>query len=164
MLTIFRAGLLHGRIDGLGHQEGGCQVDVVDGLPLFQGHLLGRLADGRPGVVEQDVDPAEAVEDRPGGPFDLRRSGEVGGQGERLDPGLGVQLAQRRPRFFGVAGGDRDPRPARANPRAIPRPIPPLPPVTSATLPVRSKRFGAILCKGSGWDTVGPLRLRPVTI
>src|SRR5581483_3813734 len=31
--------------------------------------------------------------------------------------------------------------PARASPRAIPRPIPPFPPVTIATLPVRSKSF-----------------------
>src|SRR5665213_2703856 len=31
--------------------------------------------------------------------------------------------------------------PAPANPRAMPRPMPPLPPVTIATLPVRSNRF-----------------------
>src|SRR5262245_7999888 len=36
--------------------------------------------------------------------------------------------------------------PASASPRAMPRPMPPLPPVTIATLPVRSKGFVVIFC------------------
>ena len=36
--------------------------------------------------------------------------------------------------------------PASASPRAMPRPMPPLPPVTMATLPERSKQFGCHCC------------------
>src|SRR5689334_3352398 len=36
--------------------------------------------------------------------------------------------------------------PASASPRAMPRPMPPLPPVTIATLPLRSKSFVVIFC------------------
>src|SRR5690349_17489963 len=46
-------------------------------------------------------------------------------------------LAASRPATTMVA-------PARAMPSAMPRPMPPLPPVTTATLPVRSKRFIAV--------------------
>ena len=69
------ARLLHRRVDGLRHQEGAGQVPVHDRLPLVERHVLRRLADDDPGVVDQDVDPAEPAEDLGDGPLDLVGAG-----------------------------------------------------------------------------------------
>src|ERR1700761_365545 len=44
--------------------------------------------------------------------------------------------------------------PAAASPRAMPRPMPPLPPVTIATLPLRSNEPGFIVRPFEGWSAL----------
>ncbi len=52
---------LHGRHDGLRHDEGAGDVDVEDDLPLLRRHVFHRPADlaaDAAGIVDQDVDAA----------------------------------------------------------------------------------------------------------
>ena len=94
------------------------------------------------------------------GPVDILGLGHVGGddQGRRRPPRLGDRA--RPPGDFASLRPTTTigPRPA-ASPRAMPRPIPPLPPVTMATLPVKSKRLTRSPCPAlglaSGWPRRG---------
>ena len=132
------AGRLHRRIDRLRAQEGAGEVGLDHAVPLGDVERVRRLADVDAGVVDEDVDAAELAGDALDHGGDRGLVGDVGGHGDRLGAGL-LELRDGGGRFRFVAADDRDRAPASASPRAMPSPMPPLPPVTMATLPLRSK-------------------------
>ena len=130
-------------VGGLAAHHHAGQVRVHHRAPLRHGELVRLLPDRAPGVVDQDVEPAVAADrlghHRPA----LLLVGDVDDDGARrgrcraAEPANSATaasfLAALRPATTTTA-------PHSARPRAMPRPMPPLPPVTTATLPVRSKR------------------------
>ena len=134
------APLLHPRHDrpGQGHHAVEVQLDAV--VPVLVPDLVDRLGDVPAGVVDQDVDLAEPLQGRPGHPVDVVALGHVGRDALDADARLAANLLAPRP----VSGSSlrlqrNRSAPARANPAAIARPMPLLPPVTRATRPERSK-------------------------
>ena len=133
---------LHGRVHGLGHQKRAGQVGVQDVGPLLEAQLLWRLADVDARVVEQDVNAVERTPRLGNRPIDILGLCHVGGDDQRGRTGrlrrsvrtASLDFAALRPRMAIEA-------PAWASPRAMPSPMPPLPPVTMATLPVKSNGF-----------------------
>src|SRR5215210_605124 len=61
-------------------------MDVEDRVPVLLAHLEGEVVPQDPGVVDQDVDPPEAVGYLLEGRLDLLRAGDVAGYRERLGP------------------------------------------------------------------------------
>ena len=130
------------RIGGLAAEEGAGQVAVEHLVPLRERVLLRRLADVDAGVVDQDVEPAVAA----------HRLADQARQAASSSTSTAMAAAWRarglrslrppRSFFVLVAAGDRRPRARRRPaPCAMPRPMPPLPPVTIATRPLRSNRL-----------------------
>ena len=97
-----------------------------------------RLADVDAGIVDEDVDPAEIALDALDHGGDGGLVGDVGDDGDRLGAAA-LEFGDRRLRLRFIASDDRN---AGAGFRqvlcAMPSPMPPLPPVTIATLPERS--------------------------
>src|SRR5918995_6518924 len=62
-------------------------MDVEDRVPVLLAHLEGEVVAQDPCVVDQDVDPPEAVGYLLEGRLDLLRAGDVAGYRERLGPG-----------------------------------------------------------------------------
>src|SRR5207247_8228623 len=56
--------LLHDGVAGTAREEGAGQVDVDDLAPLGEGEVLDGLADVHASVVDEDVEPAEALDGR----------------------------------------------------------------------------------------------------
>ena len=143
-------GPLHRRIDRLREQEGAGEVHVQDLLPVLQAHLLRRLADVDARIVKEDVDPSESGLDLRGDPRQFVGDRDVGDHRQGLDARVLGELRSRRPGSSRGSGRTTATfAPAAARPRAIPRPIPPLPPVTIATFPLRSNRFTSGISSGS---------------
>ena len=130
---------LHGRVDRLRAQEGAGEVGLDHAVPFREIELVRRLADVDAGIVDENVDAAELAADALDHGGDRGLVGDVGGDRDR--PGAAPARARRpRPPTWPRCGRrPRPPAPASRKPRAMPRPMPPLPPVTMATLPVRSK-------------------------
>ena len=139
------AGRLHRGIDRLRAQEGAGQVGLDHAVPLGEFERVRRLADIDAGIVDEDVDPAELVGDAADHGGDRLLVGDVGRDRNRLGAAFlssataAADLASLRPTTAIAA-------PASASPRAMPSPMPPLPPVTIATLPVRSKSCAVHIC------------------
>jgi hypothetical protein len=76
------------------HPERHDRVDVEHRLELLVAHLVGDAVPGVPGVVDDDVDAAEGVDQRVGRPL----GGEVAG----VHDGLAGNLRGRLPRHVGV--------------------------------------------------------------
>ncbi len=95
--------------DGLlGTQEGAGQIDVDDGLPLVVAQLLHRYG-RRPGagIVEQQIEPAEALFGLCEQGADRRRIGHIGGDGKHPAAGGNTSrhcLVER----LGPAAGEDD--------------------------------------------------------
>ena len=96
-------------------------------------------AQADPGVVHEDVDPAESLDRRRDGRLDLAGLRDVAGERQALD----ALRCRARPRPMPSGCSRRaviaTAAPASPRPRAISSPRPRDPPVTSATLPARSK-------------------------
>ena len=122
----------------LGQEEG---TEVVDGEGRLES--VGRLAavgQDDPGVVDQDVDPAQRS-------ADVGRPGPDRGQVTEVeDDDLDVSRCRERARISATAASPRPPSravisvlaPARARATAVSRPIPEFPPVMITVLPVMS--------------------------
>ena len=80
------AGLDHVRQHPRGHVEDARQVRLEHGVPLFLRHLGQRAIAGDPGVVDEDVDIAAALDDAGDRPVDGRRIADVATDGVRLAP------------------------------------------------------------------------------
>ena len=127
--------------DRLAHQEDRAHVEVHHLVPGLERMILGRRAPGRAGVVDEDVDVAEA-RDRV-----LRRRARSRSAGSRRRR----SRSRRCPASSAAPPTPRGPRPcarsasrfAPASPSAsaICRPRPREPPVTSAVLPARSNSW-----------------------
>ena len=85
--------------DRLAHQEDRAHVQVHDLVPGLERMVLGGRAPGRAGVVDQDVDVAEARDRVLRDAHDLARLAQVGGDPDRLD----AALLQMRRRLLEVA-------------------------------------------------------------
>ena len=128
----------HVRVDLAAAQKRPAQVHVLHEVPVRRLVVLGPAADGRPGVVDKDVETPISVYCLGHGGLDRLLVGHVyrGARGIRaectklLHGGGGLVLV---PRGHGDAGV------RRGKPLGDPRPMPPFPPVTIATLPLRSK-------------------------
>src|SRR5207248_7325109 len=116
-----------------GRPNGAQEVNVDAGGPA--GLVMAGAEAG--GIIDQGVDAAE----RRAGLADVMRHrgriGEIADGGMRLDPAFG-DLAAHPIECLGAAGADRDGSPGLAKASAIARPMPRLPPVTTARLPERS--------------------------
>ena len=98
---------LHDRVGGLTAHQGSGQVGVEHGVPLRDGVVLRRLADRHAGVVDQDVEAAEALDGTPHHLAARFRIGDVErNEGARRSRGL--QPRHRRLGFLAVAGRDDD--------------------------------------------------------
>ena len=130
----------HARADQRGQAEGALEVDVEHlVVELLASPRRGSVQRRHAGVVHQHVDRAELVVGR-GRP--ARRTGPSRRRGRRRPVPAARRRRPRRPApRTPRACGWRSPRRrrARAKARTISRPRPRLPPVTTATLPVRSK-------------------------
>jgi hypothetical protein len=73
----------HGREHRLGHGHDADHVEVEDPGELVQVELVEGPVQADPGVVDQPVDPAMPVEDRPGEVADGRGVGDVRRHGQR---------------------------------------------------------------------------------
>ncbi len=71
----------------LAGEEGPLQVDSQGGVEVLLGGVEGGVARGNPGVVDQDVQPAEVAGRRVDGPAHLGEVGDVHGQGQAAPPG-----------------------------------------------------------------------------
>ena len=119
------------------HRKALVRVGIEDVMPLGERVVLGLLADVGPRVVHEDVETTAPVDRGFDQRIDRRLVRDIDGDRERLAAEL-LERAHGRVGLRLVAGG-HDHASARARePRAMPRPIPPLPPVTIATLPLRS--------------------------
>ena len=125
-------------------REGAGEVRLDDPVPLVGSvELRGGLRVVHAGVVDEHVEPAEE-RDRfpapsPGTTRAWRSStGTKAAFGSELRE-RAFRLLRRRVRRSATAA------PAAARPFAMPRPMPPLPPVTSATRPLRSNRLIRVL-------------------
>ena len=128
---------LHRRVGRARAQERAGEVGVEHVVPLGQRVVLRLLADVGARVVHEDVEPAAPVQRGSQQRGDRRLVGHVDRDRERLTAEL-LELAHRGRGLRLVARRHHDAAPAPASPRAMPRPIPPLPPVTIATFPLRS--------------------------
>ena len=130
---------LHVPGGGAEGEEGTAQVDVQHPVPLLDGSSTkrGAATAGDAGIGEAAIDPAQEVERLGEGGLDLGLLGDVALQGE--DPAAGgFELRLRGGILLGMVPQMAMSDPASAMACAMPRPMPPLPPVTSATFPVRS--------------------------
>ena len=92
------------------------QIDLEDVVPVVVAMRGGRLAADQPGVVDQDVDPAERGERLGHQAIGRRAIGEIGGDGDRAAAGpLGNRVGGSRRRPFtrvqhdvGAGAGQRD--------------------------------------------------------
>ena len=116
------------------------QVGLEDRVPLVRRHLRQRAVAGDPGVVDEHVDLAEALDDARRRPARWRR--DPGRRSRTRTPGPRTPRSRRRPRRRAscVVRRSRRPRtrPARPSSSAIARPMPRDPPVTRQALPVSS--------------------------
>ena len=76
-------------------------------VPIFELHAQGEGVAGNGRVVDQDIELAEFREDLLESGFDLRRVGDVHGDGEGLAAG-GFDFGDERGQLFGIAGSDGD--------------------------------------------------------
>ena len=108
-------------------------------MPVLYAERLRQVADVDAGIVEQNIDAPEAARDARNGGGNLLGLRNIPGQDVRLRPRLLLQRAGGLAGRVRIAADDCHARPACISPRTMPRPMPPLPPVTMATLPVKSK-------------------------
>ena len=130
---------LHGLAEG---PEDRVQVHRGDAPPLLGGHLGEEGAPPpTPALAAHEVEPAERLHHLgdAGSPRRPRRRRRPSGPAPRRRGPCSVASALAF--FSGFWPQIATLAPAAARPSAMPRPMPPLPPVTSATLPVRSKSF-----------------------
>ena len=97
------AGLAH----RLAHQEDAADVQVHHLVPGFERVVLGRRAPGGAGVVDQDVDLAQALHRLVADLLDLRRVAGVGGHPARVDA-LGLQVRGGLFQVGRLARGEQD--------------------------------------------------------
>ena len=125
---------------GLRAEVDALDVHAVDAVEVLLRRLLDRAHVGDPGVVDEDVEPAEVGVDvaatRPGC---RPRSVTSARTAPRLAARGGDALARCVARPPRRRRGRRPARPGAANRSAMASPIPEPAPVTAATLPERSK-------------------------
>ena len=116
-----------GSADRPAAEPGALQVGVDHLVPVVLGELLDRPADVDPGVVDQDVEPAERVE-RPRRPSPRRRAGDGHVGGDARAPRLPSSRAISSADLGGLARrrgpSARPTAPAEARASAITRPRP----------------------------------------
>ena len=110
-------------------QESRSGIDRLDALPVLAGHVHHQLVDDDAGIVDQDVESAEAL-DRQAPPLRGPVFGDVGLK--RHQP-RSSEFLDRRVDVFGNDLGT-----SSCSSKAIALPIPLAAPVTSATLPATS--------------------------
>ena len=101
---------------GAAQAEDAGEIDLEDVVPVVVAMRGGRLTADQPGVVDQDVDPAERRERLGHQAVGRRAIGEVGGEGDRAAAGaLGNRVGGGRGRPFarvqhdlGARAGERD--------------------------------------------------------
>src|SRR4029077_7379944 len=98
------AAALHDRMSGLRTQKSAGQVGVEHGMPFGRGIGFGRLADRSPGVVDEYVDPVEAV----GRLRYHRPAGALVRNIERDEGALAAERSQCRRGLLAVACRDDD--------------------------------------------------------
>ena len=101
----------------LRQEEGPLQVGVKDGIPFCRGIVQRRAADVHPGIVDQDVDPAEPRHDRFHGAGDGVQVGHIQRHREGLPPGAAFAAGRARV-ADGREHGDREGRAFQS--RAVP--------------------------------------------
>ena len=119
---------------GAGDVERGEEVLVEDGLQIGRVHVVERLGAGAADVVDDDVDAAELLDGRLDDRRRALRGRDVRDDADR--PPRPCDRAHRRVELVAAAGAEDDVAPSSARRVAMPRPMPRLEPVTSATLPV----------------------------
>ena len=75
---------------GLRGDEDAADVDVDDAVEFIERGFFERLGDGRAGVVDEDVEPAEVGDGLVDGGFTAVGIGGVGLNGDRLSAGLSM--------------------------------------------------------------------------
>ena len=88
-------------------------------------------------LTRMSMRPSSRIDARDHG-GDGRLVGDVGDDGDRLGAALRSSSATAAADFASLRPTIATAAPASASPRAMPSPMPPLPPVTIATLPLRS--------------------------
>jgi hypothetical protein len=107
-------------------QKGALQMHRDDRVPIVVGHLVDQIVAGDAGVVDEDVERAEAQRDLLDQALDFVGDGDIGLEAERLDPiargdlcrhrlgGVKIEIAQRhRSAVLGQPFGGRRADPAR---------------------------------------------------
>ena len=135
------------RADRLAHEEGALEVDGAGAVEVRLAHVLGGVLGRDTGVVDEDVDPAEARE---------RVVHRAPGSGPRSVTSICSRSARRPMASISAAGvlgvvvDIAQPRatfgpPAWASASEIARPKPRAEPVTRAIWPVRSKAGNVVM-------------------
>ena len=94
---------------GLRAQKRSGEIDRQHPRPVLVGDVEDRLEDGDAGIVDQRIEPAEAVLHRGDGLLDAGRVGDIAGDGERH-----VRLADRGHRLLQIVAVDVEQRHAPA--------------------------------------------------
>ena len=133
----------HVRRDELCHGEGREEIQLHEVAGFLHGHFPGGLIDAHAGVVDEDIDGAEALE----GALDDAAAnllvGDVAGDDQRIGRG-----GRRNPSSLRAVRESLAPE--VANSRAQAAPIPSEAPVMSTTLP--SIRMGNVSAQGCLWS------------
>ena len=140
MLTIGAAvALLHPVVGALGAEDRREQVQRDDALGEARARGGGVGRGTAAGVVDEDVDAAELLDD---GVDERERGFAVADVAREERPAGGRSSTGLRAQTAMVA-------PASSKRAAMPRPTPLVPPVTSTTLPVRSSSM--VMMSPAGW-------------
>ncbi len=116
-------------------QEHAAQVDADQPVEVGGAGLQQRLLDQDAGIVDQDVEPAEARQNSVEHRDDLGLVGDVDLGRERLPAAGGHGSATSSIRSWSARSAIATRQPSAASARAMARPMPLAPPVTSARLP-----------------------------
>ena len=99
----------HGAAGGLRHQEAARDIGVEHAAPLFERHRHGRFGPADPGVVHEDVEPAESLDRGREGGLHLIGLRDVAGESQAVDV-LRLELGLGRHEPLLASRGDRDGR------------------------------------------------------
>ena len=94
------------------HKKAPVRVRVEDGMPFGRAIGFRRLSDRRPGIVDEDVEPAEPV----GRAINQRPTGRLVGNVERNERGSACEFGHCHLGFPGIPRGDDNPGPGRDEP------------------------------------------------
>jgi len=152
-------GSLHSGVGLVGTEIGAREVRIHHPAPFVERDLLRKLPHVDAGVVHEDVEPAAAVERgrSRGAARKPRRSRRLRSRSRRR--GDRRKLVDSHSGLRRRYGRDDHRRARRDEPaRERPSPMPPLPPVTTATLPFKSKH---LVSRGDPTPCVARRRCRP---